>query len=313
MNAPESIRTRRLLLRAFVGEDAPAVQRLASAREVAATTATLPHPYPDGAAASWIASQPEQFAAGRSIDWAITTAADGVVGAIALRPSSAMLHAELGYWIGVPYWRRGYASEAAAAVVRHAIRALGLKRVHAHHMSRNAASGAVLKKAGLRWEGRLRAHLRRDGRFHDVDLWGIVDDELDAIDVRQRAATSFEGATPVLPVLDLAAALAFYEQKLGWTVVFSFPEQGYAGVARNGATLHFWKCGDPQLPKRSSCRFRVRGIDALWAEYVAAGVIHPHPNGQLQEQPWGSREFIALDRDGNALHFAESISATAKE
>ena len=178
MSGPESIRTARLLLRPFSAADASSVQRLASAREVAETTATLPHPYPDGAAAAWIATHPTQYAAGVSSDWAITTAADGVVGAIALRLSPAQLHAELGYWIGVPFWRRGFATEAATAVIRHGIRTLGLKRVHAHHISANAASGAVLRKAGMSFEGRLRSHLRRDGRFHDVELWGIVDDEL---------------------------------------------------------------------------------------------------------------------------------------
>ncbi|MBM4014152.1 MAG: GNAT family N-acetyltransferase [Planctomycetes bacterium] len=172
--------TARLRLRPFVAADAPAVQRLAAAAEVASTTATLPHPYPDGAAAAWIAGHEAARAAGRSLDWAITTAADGVVGAIALHPSAAHLNAELGYWIGVPYWRRGYASEAAAALVRHGLRVLAFKRIHAHHMSGNPASGRVLQNAGMRWEGRLRSHLRRDGRFHDVELWGVLDADLDA-------------------------------------------------------------------------------------------------------------------------------------
>ncbi len=181
MSEPEStLTTARLVLRPFTPADAPAVQRLAAAAEVAATTATIPHPYPEGAAAAWIAGHEAARAEGRSLDWAITTAADGVVGAIALRPSLAHLNAELGYWIGVPYWRRGYASEAAAALVRHGLRGLLLKRIHAHHMSANPVSGRVLLAAGLRWEGRLRSHFRRDGRFHDVELWGIVDRDLDA-------------------------------------------------------------------------------------------------------------------------------------
>jgi RimJ/RimL family protein N-acetyltransferase len=305
MSVIPSLPTARLLLRPFVASDAPAVQRLVSAAAVAATTASIPHPYPDGAAAAWIALRPEQHHVGVSTDWAITTSADGVVGGIGLHFSPPQLHAELGYWIGTPWWGRGYATEAANAVVRHGLRTLGLKRIHAHHMAGNPASGAVLRKAGMKWEGRLRAHFQRDGRFHDMELWGVVDDEFEKLDARRAAATAFEGATPVLPSLDLAATLDFYERKLGWTKVFCFEAQGYAGVARNGATLHFKKCDDPELPKRSSCRFRVRGVDALHAEYQAAGVVQPGDDGKLQLRPWGSREFIARDRDGNALHFAE--------
>ena len=45
------------------------------------------------------------------------------------------------------------------------------------------------------------------------------------------------------------------------------------------------------------------GIDALYEEMTAAGVVHP--NGSLQEQPWGMREFAVLDGDGNLIKFSE--------
>jgi len=308
MSAIPKLPTARLLLRPFVASDAPAVQRLVSAREVASRTASIPHPYPDGAAAAWIALRPEQHQSGVSTDWAITTAADGVVGGIGLRFSAPQLHAELGYWIGVPWWGRGFATEAASAVVRHGLRTLGLKRVHAHHMADNPASGAVLRKAGMKWEGRLRSHFQRDGRFHDMELWGVLDDEHERQEARPVAATAFDGATPVLPSQDLAATLDFYERKLGWTKVFCFEALGYAGVARAGATLHFKQCDAASPPRGASCRFRVRGVDALHAEYQAAGVLPPGDDGKLQLRPWGSREFLARDRDGNALHFSEDSS-----
>jgi RimJ/RimL family protein N-acetyltransferase len=180
IDPPARLVTARLVLRPFAPADAPAVQRLAAAPEVAATTASIPHPYPEGAAAAWIAGHEAARADGRSLDWAITTAADGVVGAIALRLSEAHRNAELGYWIGVPYWGRHFASEAAAELVRHGLCALALKRIYAHHMSSNPASGRVLRNAGLTWEGRLRSHLHRGGRFHDVEVWGIVDSDLAA-------------------------------------------------------------------------------------------------------------------------------------
>ena len=57
--------------------------------------------------------------------------------------------AELGYWIGEPYWGQGFASEAVDAVIGFGITSLELQRVHAHHLSCNPASGKVLRNAGL--------------------------------------------------------------------------------------------------------------------------------------------------------------------
>ncbi len=306
MNVP-TLTTRRLVLRPFTAADAPAVQALASAAEIAATTANIPHPYPEGAAAVWIAGHPAAHAAGSAAIFAITTPADGVVGATELRVTPAMLHAELGYWIGVPFWGRGFATEAAAALLDHAFGALGLKRVYAHHIASNGASGAVLKKIGMRWEGRLRAHLHRGRQFHDLELFGLVDDEHEQRQRRRAAATAFDHCTPVLPCADLEAALDFYVQRLGWERVFSFPELGYAGVARCGATLHLSVRAAPGRSEPVSCRFRVRGVDALHDEYQAAGVVDP--KGPLERKPWGLREFVVRDRDGNALHLGEEPRA----
>ena len=61
MTQQPTLRTSRLILRPFQDSDAPAVQRLASAREVALNTLTVPHPYPDGTAEKWIASQRDEF------------------------------------------------------------------------------------------------------------------------------------------------------------------------------------------------------------------------------------------------------------
>lgn len=57
--------------------------------------------------------------------------------------------AELGYWIGVPYWACGYCTEAAAAVCDFAFSALKLKRLYARHLDHNPASGRVLVKCGF--------------------------------------------------------------------------------------------------------------------------------------------------------------------
>jgi RimJ/RimL family protein N-acetyltransferase len=80
----------------------------------------------------------------------------------------------MGYWIGREFWGRGYASEAAAALVAHAFGPLGLQRVQAHRFARNPASGRVLEKAGLHLEGRSPRAFKKAGRFEDIVFYGAV-------------------------------------------------------------------------------------------------------------------------------------------
>jgi RimJ/RimL family protein N-acetyltransferase len=174
-----SLETKRLLLRPFRLEDAPDVQRLCGAREIAAATATIPHPYPDGAAEEWIAGHAVAYERGESVDFAIEARADGLlVGAIALGFQRAHERAELGYWIGVPYWGRGYATEAAQAVVRYAFEVEGLNRVFAFHWTTNPASGRVLQKVGMTYEGTRRKHSLKWGEFLDSDGYAILREDL---------------------------------------------------------------------------------------------------------------------------------------
>jgi len=166
-----------LILRPFSIQDAPAVQALAGAREVASTTLTIPHPYDDGVAEAWIETHAPGYASGTLASFAIVELASRqLVGAIALSIKSAHERAELGYWIGVPFWNRGYATEAATMVLRFGFGELGLNRIHARHFVRNPSSGRVLQKLGMRYEGRLRRHFRRWGAFEDVEQYGILAD-----------------------------------------------------------------------------------------------------------------------------------------
>jgi RimJ/RimL family protein N-acetyltransferase len=176
------LRTPRLLLRPFRADDGPAVQRLAGAREVADTTLNVPHPYPDGAAEAWIGAQPVAWEEGRAVALAICEAAPGeddgpLVGAIGLHLVPEHAQAELGYWIAVDRWNRGYATEAGRAMLGLAFDTLRLHRVQARHFTRNAASGRVMQKLGMRFEGVQRGALRRWGVFEDVAVYAILADE----------------------------------------------------------------------------------------------------------------------------------------
>lgn len=169
------LRTKRLLLRPFTLADASDVQRLAGAAEVADTTLNVPYPYADGMAEAWMAGHAEQFLYRTGVIYAITRHEEpGVCGCVSLGITSPHSRAELGYWLGVPFWGLGYATEAAAALVDYGFRGLGLHRITASHFARNPASGRVLQKVGMTREGLLRAHVLKDGAYEDLVVYGMV-------------------------------------------------------------------------------------------------------------------------------------------
>lgn len=174
------LRSGRLVLRPLVSSDAVTVQEICGDRGIAATTQNIPHPYPDGAALSWIESHAELWSSGQAAVFGICLTQDlecnepRLVGAIGLEINSLDHRAELGYWLSREYWGQGICTEAVEMIIRFGFDQLGLQRIHAICMASNPASGRVLKKNGLTREGRLRSHVRKWGVFHDVDVYGTL-------------------------------------------------------------------------------------------------------------------------------------------
>jgi len=112
---------------------------------------------------------------GKAIELAIVAReGEALCGSVGLKLDEKHASGELGYFVGVPYWGRGYGTEAAAALVGYGFEALGLHRVHAGHFAGNEASGRVLQKLGMKREGLLREHLLKDGAFVDIVVYGIL-------------------------------------------------------------------------------------------------------------------------------------------
>jgi RimJ/RimL family protein N-acetyltransferase len=177
-NSQPTLETTRLRLRPFVLTDADAVQALAGSRDVAATTLNIPHPYEEGMADVWIRTHAPGFEDDHQATFAVTLKeSEELVGAISLQINRVHGRAELGYWIGVPFWNRGYATEAARAVLRFGFKELGLNRIFAMHLVRNPASGRVMQKVEMHHEARLRQHINKWGSFEDIDLYGILAEE----------------------------------------------------------------------------------------------------------------------------------------
>ena len=173
-----TIHTERLVLRPFQLTDAPEVQRLAGDRAIAAVTQAIPHPYEDGMAQDWIKTHPKNFVEGKGVVFAIAFPETNMLcGAIGLLINQEHNHAELGYWIGQPFWGNGYCTEAALAVLKYGFESLGLHRIYSSHFSSNPASGRVMQKIGMRYEGCLRQHILKWGKFQDIVKYGILKSE----------------------------------------------------------------------------------------------------------------------------------------
>ena len=170
--------TKRLVLRPFDLIDAKEVQRLAGDRAIADTTLEIPHPYEDGMAEQWISTHREKFEEGSTAVFAIALReSNKLIGAIGLEIVRRFERAELGYWIGKPYWRNGYCTEAARALLEYGFTALNLNRIHAYHFRRNPASGKVLQKLDMMHEGYARQHVKKWDVFEDIELYGMLKED----------------------------------------------------------------------------------------------------------------------------------------
>lgn len=84
---------------------------------------------------------------------------------------------EIGYCFHPDYWRQGYASEAAAAMLRFGFQELELHRIYATCRPENIGSAGVMKKIGMTCEGRIREHLFYKGKWHDSFQYSILEHE----------------------------------------------------------------------------------------------------------------------------------------
>lgn len=176
MKTTPVIKTSRLRLRAFRVADAPIVQKLAGIFEIADTTLNIPHPYPEGAAVEWIISHPEHLNRQKELHFAITLReTQELIGAISLmNMEKEHRRAEMGYWISKEHWNRGYATEAAQAIVNFGFSKLKLHKIYATYFERNPASGKVLEKIGMQKEGILRSHVLKWNRYEDLVICGLI-------------------------------------------------------------------------------------------------------------------------------------------
>ncbi|SFJ63686.1 MULTISPECIES: GNAT family N-acetyltransferase [unclassified Bacillus (in: firmicutes)] len=175
------LKSERLCIEPFTKNDACRIKELANDKELADILG-LPHPYELKFAQDWIDIQPELIRQGVEYPLGIISKESGeIVGTITLRIDKVNNRGELGYWIGQDYWRKGFATEAVTRMINFGFIELGLNRIWASAISRNKSSIRVLEKSGLRKEGTLRQNRLLLDTYEDVDVYGLLKTEYNAI------------------------------------------------------------------------------------------------------------------------------------
>ena len=162
-------------VRSFTAADGEALARYANNRRISINLRDrFPYPYTRADADAFVdaarAQRPES-------DFAIASRTEAIGGIGFHRQGDVhRLTAEIGYWLGEPFWGHGIATQAVRALTESVFATTPLVRLYAHVFEWNPASGRVLEKAGYRLEGRLRHSVIKDGRVIDQCIYARVRD-----------------------------------------------------------------------------------------------------------------------------------------
>lgn len=114
----------------------------------------------------------------------------------------------------------------------------------------------------------------------------------------------FLSAVPILASLNTNETSEFYSKNLGFEMVHHAAQE-YLIMKRGGIEIHFWHCSDRHIAESTACRIKVSNINRLYEECTRQNIVHP--NGNIEDMPWGSREFGMSDPHGNLITFYEDL------
>lgn len=167
------IETERLILSQLKEEDIPFVTEYLQNKIFSDLTSNIPYPYTREHSELWIKMSQEAFDNNTGYTFAIRNKDGQIIGAIGLHDREDD-KAELGYWMGRPFWNKGYITEAALALLEFGFRELEFNKIYATYFLHNPASGRILEKIGMEEEARLKQHLKKDGEYFDVMMYSVL-------------------------------------------------------------------------------------------------------------------------------------------
>ena len=176
----QKLETPRLILRRFTREDAPAMYGAWASDPEATRFVSWPAHRDVGVTRALLEQWEEAYLQDSEYNWCIVLRdGDSPIGSIGLvNVNGELRRAEMGYIVARSHWGQGIAAEAAAAVLDYCFGRAGFHRIAAVHHPDNPASGAVMRKLGMRREGLIReAHMDNQGRYIDVEQYAILNRE----------------------------------------------------------------------------------------------------------------------------------------
>ncbi|VVM06311.1 diamine N-acetyltransferase [Methylacidimicrobium cyclopophantes] len=168
----------RIYLRPLEEKDLERVRMLSGDPDCSWATRPITYPESVQSASSWLDEHITMTKKGKSVSLAVVLRdQDLFIGSVLLFLEPLHQRAEIGCWIGRPYWSRGYGTEACAGAIHHGFEVLRLHKVSAYCVSTNTGSLKMLAKLGMKWEGCLREHLKIRGCFEDLLVYGLLAEE----------------------------------------------------------------------------------------------------------------------------------------
>ncbi|HFK5568431.1 GNAT family acetyltransferase [Elizabethkingia meningoseptica] len=173
MEFSPQLETKRLILSSLEEKDIPFITEYLQEKIISENTSHIPYPYSEDDARNWLKMAGDALATKSGYTFAIREKEGKIIGAIGIHDRGDD-KAELGYWIALPYWNKGFATEAAKAVLNFGIKELKLHKIYATHFLHNPASGKILEKIGMQKEAILKHHLKKGDQYLDVQMYSVI-------------------------------------------------------------------------------------------------------------------------------------------
>ncbi len=167
--------SKNFILRPFKAEDAEKVAELCNDKTIYDNTFLLPYPYRLTDAIEWIDYLQKSWDLDRQITLAICRKDDQeVLGCISLDLSQVHRRATIGYWLGSAYRNQGIMTECLKRIISYVFDERSYNKVYGEHYAHNPASGRVMEKAGLKYEGTLKSHFKKGITYIDLVCYGLT-------------------------------------------------------------------------------------------------------------------------------------------
>ncbi len=167
------LETDRLILSEITSYDIPTIVEYLQEKVISENTSTIPYPYTEEHAKFWVNLCKDAFENEQAYSFAIRNKNNSFLGAIGIH-NRENNKAEIGYWVGLPNWNKGYATEALKSILNFGISNLGLDEIYGDVYPHNPASGIVLEKAGMTKQGILKDHVKKGEDSFDLIRYSIL-------------------------------------------------------------------------------------------------------------------------------------------